>query len=496
MTLLASADLVGIQQPRVWFAPPTVVSTEAAIETEELCAAAGLDLDEWQTHALRLMLGEKDDGDWAAFEFGFQAQRQNGKGGVLEARELGGLFLFGERDIIHSAHAADTAHKAYLRMRNLIDGASFLSKRVKRMPGSPGQEYVELMDGRMLEYRTRTSSGGRGFSGTPVILDEAQELSASELAAIMPVVSAQPNPQMIYTGTVKVGAAVFQGVRTRGRDRVGDALGWAEWSAAEDADSDDVEAHRAANPAMGIRIAPAYIRNELQAFRGALAEDEWRMERLGIWPEAGGVGTVIPLDAWASAATDWRPRFDTEGGVVGVAINMARSYASIGYAVPHPDGTYVEEIAWTGKVDKASGQVFDGIDWVLPYLAGLVERRKPTNIILDKVGPAGSLLNAMIASRFPLRVAEFQDWKAACNQFVDAMVTGRVKHPGDQVLLTESAQGVQWRLVGENRVYNRKTAGINVAPVEAVTLAAWGLNPDPKAKEFFVMNLNDFMGDE
>lgn len=491
MTLVTSADLVGIQEPRVWFEPPTVVSHEAAIEANELCQAAGLMLDDWQFNALRLMLGEKADGEWAAFEFGYQSQRQNGKGSVLEARELAGLFLFGERDIIHSAHAADTAHKAFLRMRNIIDGSAFLSKRVKKMPGSLGQEYVELMDGRLLEYRTRTASGGRGFSGTPVILDEAQELSASELAAIMPVVSAQPNPQMIYTGTVKVGASVFQGVRTRGRDKLGDALGWAEWSAPEDADSDDVEAHRAANPAMGIRITPSYIRNELQAMRGALAEEEWRMERLGIWPKEGGVGTVIPIDAWSRCESEFRPRFDVTGGVVGVAINFPHTYASIGYAVPSPRGTYVEEIAWTGKRSKESGEELSGIDWVLPFLAGLIERRQPTNVVVDKVGPAGSLLNAMMAAQFPVRAAEFQDWKAATNNFVDAVITGRVEHPG-QVLLTQSAQGVQWRTVGESRVYDRKTRDVNVAPIEAVTLAAWGLNPDPKAKQFFVMNLNDY----
>jgi hypothetical protein len=494
MTLLESPDLVGIQEPRVFFAPPSVVSTAAAEDTAELCEAAGLILDVWQVNALMLMLGEKADGDWAAFEFGYQAQRQNGKGGVLEARELGGLFLFGERDIIHSAHAADTARKAFLRMRNLIDGASFLSRRVKKIIAAPGREHVELMDGRMLEYRTRTAGGGRGFSGTPVILDEAQELTAAELAAIMPVVSAQPNPQLVYTGTVKPGAAVFQGVRERGRKQVGDALGWAEWSAPADADSEDVEAHRAANPAMGIRITAGYIRNELEAFRGAMAEDEWRMERLGIWPESGRVGSVIPVEAWAVAKSEFVPAFNVTGGVVAVAINMARTYASIGYAVPSPVGTFVEEIAWTGKPATKTEARLEGIDWVLPYLVGLQERRKPAHVVVDKAGPAASLLNAMIASQLPVRITEFGDWKAACNQFVDAVMQGRVEHSG-QVRLSESAHAVQWRIAGESRVYDRKTEGANSAPVEAVTLAAWGLNPDPKAKEFFMVNLNDYLDD-
>jgi hypothetical protein len=41
-------------------------------------------------------------GKWAAFEAGLEVARQNGKGGVYEARELAGLFLLGERLLVHS----------------------------------------------------------------------------------------------------------------------------------------------------------------------------------------------------------------------------------------------------------------------------------------------------------------------------------------------------------------------------------------------------------
>lgn len=61
-------------------------------------------LDEWQRFALDCMLGERADGKWAAFETALIVPRQNGKGSVLEARELAGLFLFGEQLILHSAH--------------------------------------------------------------------------------------------------------------------------------------------------------------------------------------------------------------------------------------------------------------------------------------------------------------------------------------------------------------------------------------------------------
>jgi hypothetical protein len=32
-----------------------------------------------------------------------------------------------------------------------------------------------------------------------------------------------------------------------------------------------------------------------------------------------------------------------------------------------------------------------------------------------------------------------------------------------------------------------------VKPLEAVTLAVWAFDPEPAKKEFFMMNLNDFV---
>jgi hypothetical protein len=42
--------------------------------------------------------------------------RQNGKGAILEARELAGLFQFGEELILHSAHEYRTAMEAFRRI--------------------------------------------------------------------------------------------------------------------------------------------------------------------------------------------------------------------------------------------------------------------------------------------------------------------------------------------------------------------------------------------
>jgi hypothetical protein len=96
---------------------------------------------------LRHSLGERPDGKWAAFEVGLNVPRQNGKGSILEARELAGLFLLGERLIIHSAHEFATSLEAFQRLLALIEGTPDLSRRVKRVSRAHGEEGIELTNG-------------------------------------------------------------------------------------------------------------------------------------------------------------------------------------------------------------------------------------------------------------------------------------------------------------------------------------------------------------
>ena len=92
----------GVQDPRVSCWPGYVASSGR--EALDLARSVGLWLDPWQALVLDHALGERADGKWSAFECAVIVPRQNGKGGILEARELAGLFLFGEQLILHSAH--------------------------------------------------------------------------------------------------------------------------------------------------------------------------------------------------------------------------------------------------------------------------------------------------------------------------------------------------------------------------------------------------------
>jgi hypothetical protein len=135
-------------------------------------------------------LGEKDGGRWAASTVVQVMPRQNGKNLVLEARELAGLFLLGERIIIHSAHEQATSSEHFRHLVERIKNVDELSRRVKKISYGKGAESIELWSGERILFKTRTGGGGRGFTIDLLVFDEAQKLPAEAKSALIPAMSA------------------------------------------------------------------------------------------------------------------------------------------------------------------------------------------------------------------------------------------------------------------------------------------------------------------
>ena len=103
---------------------------------------------------------------------------------------------------------------------------------MKRIRTANGSEMIELKTGQRLQFVARTAGSGRGFSADTVILDEAYELGDDQMAALLPTLSARPNPQIWYTSTAGKETSVQLG-RVRERGIAGDdpSLAFFEWSA-------------------------------------------------------------------------------------------------------------------------------------------------------------------------------------------------------------------------------------------------------------------------
>ncbi len=98
-----ASPLIGDQRPRILSLPSSAVSWASGEDTAELARNAGLILDDWQRYGLVNSMAETAESLWAAFEVAFVLSRQNGKNGIVEARQLGGLFLLHHPLMIHTA---------------------------------------------------------------------------------------------------------------------------------------------------------------------------------------------------------------------------------------------------------------------------------------------------------------------------------------------------------------------------------------------------------
>lgn len=451
MTISHGAVLLGAQRPRVSSHPPYVSS--AGVEAVELAASAGLILDDWQQHVLEVALGERSDGKWAAFEVGLIVGRQNGKGAVLEAVELAGLFLFGEQLILHSAHEFKTAQEAFRRVLALIQNTPDLDRLVARVRTSHGEEGVELKSGARLRFVARSTGSGRGFSGDRVILDEAYNLPGAAMGALLPTMAARQNPQVWYASSAgKEDSEVLARVRDRGQEGKPGRLAYFEWSAKPDADLDDHAAWVAANPGMGIRIQAEFV----EAEREALPEVEFARERLGIWAD-GRRDAAIDRALWDSLAdTESQDRSPV---AFAVEINQERTKASITAAIRRDDGLVQLE-----SIDYRSG-----VGWLVDRLAALNADWSPLGIVLNPAAPAGSLIPGLQAAGIEPVLVTGREEVQACGAFFDALVDRKVRH-GNQGALNIAVEQATKRPVGDAWVWHRRSAA-DIGPLNGATLA-------------------------
>lgn len=456
-----------MQRPRVEHVPEYVSS--AGDEAIEFCTSIGLHLDPWQRHVVRESLGERRDGTYAAFEVGLLVPRQNGKGAVLEARELAGLFLFGEGLILHSAHEFKTAQEAFRRVLFHVENNDELNKRVKRVRTSHGEEGIELKTGARLRFVARSTGSGRGFSGDTVILDEAYNLASEGMSALLPTLSARPNPQIWYTSSAGMSTSdQLRRVRERGLAGESKRLAYFEWSAPADVDLDSREAWAQANPALGIRIGEEFVESE----RDAMDDTGFARERLGIWFDPSAQ-MVIDGRRWAELAD---PESTLAGPLVfAVDANPERSGAAIAVAGRRADGLGHVEVVETRS----------GTGWVVQRIADLHVRHKPRAWLLDPASAAGAWIPALQERGIEPVLVTGREMAQACGALYEDVVENAALRHLDQPQLNAALSGARKRPLGDAWGWHRRNSDVDISPLVAATLAWHGVAthsaPEPRS---------------
>jgi phage terminase large subunit-like protein len=439
-----------------------------------LCESTGLVLDDWQADVLRAGLTRRADGRWAAFEVGVVVPRQNGKDGILEARELVGLFMLGERLLIHSAHLFATSKEHFLRLLFLIESAPDLDAQVRKVWRSHGEEGIELRSGQRIRFFTRTKSSARGFSCDCLIFNEAMILPDVSVGAMLPTLSARPNPQVWYAGSAVDQLTYEHGValaRVRERGIVGAVdngrLAYFEWAADADSLADvdssfaaDQAQWQVANPALGVRILAEHV----EAEQAAMDPRQFAVERLGVgdWPRTDGVGeqSEIPVAIWDELA-DLRSELRDP---VCLAFDSApdRSSSSIAAAGRNQDGELHVEIAERRR----------GVSWLTKRLRELDEQHEPVSIICDAYGPVASILKDLHEAEVRVTTVSASEHAQACGRLYDLAFERKLRHRNDEALRNAIA-GARTRPLGDAWAWSRKNSSVDISPLVAATLAVF-----------------------
>jgi phage terminase large subunit-like protein len=466
-------DWIGAQQPRV-HCLPDFVSCPLAEQALELCELAGLYLDPWQQFVLINSLNQKGNGKLSAMLVGLCVGRQNGKGSILEARQLVGLFLRKEeRLLIHSAHQFGTSLEHFRRILSMIENTPVLHKQVKRVARSHGEEGIELKDGSRLHFRTRNKGGARGFTGDTVFLDEAMELPDPFFGALLPTVSARSikgDPQIWLTGSavdqlVFDNGIVFARIRQSGHAGSDPTLAYFEWSAPfetmeEVDDPSNPEYWAMANPGMGIRIAQEHIASEMLK----LGRREFLVERCGVgdWPDPDpNAGGKIKLEAWNALIDALSSPLDPI--FFAFDVSEDRKWATIAASGIRDDKN--------GHIEVVERQ--EGTDWVPQRLFELTRKHKYVSVLTHGTGPGASLLHEMEPLGIKVEPIPTHEYVKACGLLYDVVERQTLRHLG-QPELAQAIKGAVERQIDDAWAWSRKNSYVDISPLVACTLAHWG----------------------
>ena len=457
-----------LTRPRVEHVPEYERSVGG--EAVELGRSVGLIADAHQEHVLEVACGVRPDGRWSAFEVGVCEPRQNGKGGILELRELAGMFLWPERLLVHSAHEFRTSLEHFYRLQELIEEGHLQSKLKDRggVIRGHGEEGFALKDGTRMHFRTRTKKGGRGFSCDFLALDEAMIISEAMFGALLPTLRARENPQIWYMGSavdqeIHEHGVVFARARERGLEARDPNLVYLEWSVDADgpeAVTEDMAANEelweVSNPALDVRISREHMRKEL----ATLDRRTFAVELLcvGDWPRTDGtrLNPILP--------TEWDALVDTTS-VLQDPITLAYDVSperkcSIGAAGRNQHGDWhVEVIAqWPGT------------GWLVDKLLELRDAHDPFEIVCDGYGPAASMVKKVLEAGVDVRLLTSGEHAQACGQLADVVTQRTLRHLGSSDL-QHAIRGAATRPLGDAWAWSRKNSTVDISPLVAATLA-------------------------
>lgn len=462
--------MVGNQEPRIKIEPDRVDTDGKGAFL--LMQKYGCTLDEWQRLVLDCWLGVDSSGNYTMTSGFLSLARQNGKNVIIEARELYGLIVNGEK-ILHTAHLLKTSKKAFYRLVAIFENTKYpeLNELVADIRRTNGEETIQLKNGGIIEYGSRSKQTARGFDGISLIVfDEAQDLEDNQLEAIMSTLSASSTGtrQIIYAGTPPYpdcAGTVFK----RSREKIlsgtkNEHNAWHEWSIEcenmEDFDIMDKSFWYQCNPSLPKRLTEEFTTEEART----LSKDGFMRERLGWWAPTMVHSVEVAIDPvkWMECKSDDpKPEGKTAYGVKFSADGS--EVCLCGAVIPQTGKPRISLIA------RENTGI--GLNWLAKWLnervkigcCVVIDGRNGVDVLIDKISGIWVFKNSIIKPNVEFIIG-------ATGYLVNSLAENNLTWFSGQEDLSNSAGSAVKRPIGKAWTFG----GANSLPIEACALALYG----------------------
>lgn len=424
-------------------------------EAIDLYNITNKDAIDWQVALCYDIMAVNPEGLWVHQKFGYAVPRRNGKSETVLMRCLWGLKN-GER-ILYTAHRASTAHAVWERLLRMCEKSDI---KVVSTFRAFGKEHIYCENGGVIEFRTRTTTGGLGEGYDLLIIDEAQEYTPEQETALKYVVSDSANPQTIMLGTPPTAISagtVFPKYRKSVLQGGAFESGWAEWSVPEMTDPHDTEAWYQTNPSLGKILTERTIRAEI-------GEDstDFNIQRLGLWLKYNQKSAISKTE-WQALAVDKLPKF--KGPLfVGVKFGVDGNNVSLSVALKTTDDKIFVETVGCKPVRA-------GIEWIIHFL----DKADYRFVVADGKNGTGVLSDAMKQNKLKhLELPTPLQYIKANTLFEQALAHGSIIHM-EQSAVTQVVSNCEKRAIGSNGGFGYKSIldGADISILDSIILAHW-----------------------
>jgi phage terminase large subunit-like protein len=510
-----SLKRVGSETPRIWTEPlrkltPKTSLGFSVIEFAE--TVLEVELLPWQKWLLIHMLELLPDNSLRFRTVIVLVARQNGKSTLSQIVALWFMYVYGVALVIGTAQDLDVAEEIWQGAVDLVEEVPELDDLKESVVKVNGKKALVLKKdpdlpnalGQRYKVKAANRRAGRGLSGDIILLDELREhqswdawgaitktTMARSMALILALSNAGDATSIVLRYLRKMchaalgdpdginnddpAAALLPGDEDAAEpldfeiDEDDDSVAIFEWSAPPGCDIRDRDGWAQANPSLGYTITERTIASACRT------DPEWifRTEVLCQWSE-GSLEGPFPPDSWERSADEKSKRADGADIALCIDTSWDRSTSHIGLASRRPDGNiHVELIASR-----------TGTEWVAEWLTDHLERSEAVLSAPVAVQAKGAPASSLIV---PLREAGVNvvEWggshlgsgTGAFYDLVRAAVgegsaeTG-VRHR-NQPLLNIAAANAATKPAGDAWWWDRRKSAVDVAPLIAVTGAAW-----------------------